>query len=567
MKAKLSILTGLLVSLSTLPAIAASYPTANWTHVPAREMATHVTRADGSKASYTLDAERLDGGWYEAMPRDIAIDADPAAGTMEAYLNEDDSMVFELRNGLFSNVVSRQLSVISIPGYNCQQKLRASYLFAFQRDNRNVMQMGFTEQLIDTASTNNCQKYLSDGIRNPSILKIFTSDNSPARNLLDSGLVSESDFVNTRMIHMYNNFQGQLYSANTGLLARCDTEAGMLTRQLFGGNQIDHIQPVGAKGSRESTLPGPAMVFRMDQSRNASRGVYSPGKIRVFSVDRIYTATRVYHTVRFRGCREMKTEFHSMFSVSLELQAKMNESARAGKYACKNTLENGRTIGSICSFKVSLDLSPGQLIGTLRSGDDLVTYTTDKRATSSFIHPEYYSSQYTKASCFLDYFAAAPKQLLLSKLGYRTSAGFVNTGCGRVDLDIKDKATGNWFRQGNLQVASDNLHFAPHPYLSNRLLAGIGEGLNASIKGRMHFESRPVNAGRINLDFARVNLGQIYCYENPVAEDGNANLGTMVLLLKPIALNKMLVAIDNTKSTCPAAGVTTMPAETIIYQR
>jgi hypothetical protein len=567
MKTKLSFLTGLLISLNTLPAIAASYPTGNWTHVPAREMLTRVTRADGSKASYTLDAERLDGGWYEAMPRDIAIDADPAAGTMEAYLNDDDSMVFELRDGLFSNVVSRLLSVTTIPGYNCQQKLRATYLFHFQRDNRNGLQMGFTEQLIDTAATNNCQKYLSDGIRNPSILKIFTADNSPARNLLDSGFVSESDFVNTRMIHMYNNFQGQLYSANTGLLARCGTEEGTLTRFPVLQSNLDHIVPPGGATSVAKIIPGPELRFIMKRNSIGNLDpVYAPGKIRAYSVDRTFSTAGVKYVVRLRGCREMKIEFQINVATR-QISDAITASAREGNFSCNSIVENKRTISTTCSYQIKLDFAPGEYIGAVRRGEDLIMYVTDKRVNSSFIHPEYYSSQYTKSSCFADYFAPAAKQAMYAKMGVKTAAGFVQTGCGRVDYDIKGKAIGNWFQQGNFKVGADNLHFGPVLHRPDQLVAVFGEGFDAAVKGRFLIEKRAQNAARINLDFSSSALYKINCYENLVEETTGRVLEGAVLLLLPTVHDKLIVAIDRTRGTCPAGGVTSMPANSRTYQR
>ncbi len=281
-------------------------------------------------------------------------------------------------------------------------------------------------------------------------------------------------------------------------------------------SMIGGIDPLGHVAPSGHTFPSDHIYFYSSTSTAYTPPVYAPGAIHVTSIAKseYLSATPSYtdYSVYFYGCRELKSYFFHVRTLSPSLQTRMGEIDQN----CSSYSTGGATIRR-CDKSGNVTMAAGDLIGYGATSGAFDFGSYDYRITPlSFISPSRHYSDRAYTVCPIDYFTEGPKASMEALLG-RFDGGYrrvVAPVCGQINFDLAGTARGHWYHVGSADSPEDphlalivNNVYAPQQTLS------YGTSLpNASAN---FYTFIPASSGQVNRDMAQVTAdGQIYCYES-----------------------------------------------------
>ncbi|GEM_PF-1468209 len=334
------------------------------------------------------------------------------------------------------------------------------------------------------------------------------------------------------------------YFDDASHLPSCGDKKEFFTTLPLALDSFIAIDPLGLLSPTAHVFPAPHLYFRMDRKTP----LYAPSNATIIGIDLIQATNRPEFAddaaILFGLCSEFKAYFDHVVDLSPKLQKAFDEATadRCDEYTL--TYKNGPVNWKKCNKKVNLQVSEGELIGYAGGGGAQVAL--DLGAYDSRIKPNNYTSpkrnfraELPYNVCALDYFSGQLARQLKDKLGGVPDTGSINDivkspTCGKVIQDIPGTAKGAWF-EPNIDT-SRSAHEPPHLAL---VQGHIDQSLQAFSNGDSTKKSNlemglyyfePKNSGSINLDFAEVKPGNIYCY-NTKSNYKNGEPKTIIIQL------------------------------------
>ncbi|MBI2151362.1 hypothetical protein HYU21_01395 [Candidatus Woesearchaeota archaeon] len=220
------------------------------------------------------------------------------------------------------------------------------------------------------------------------------------------------------------------------------------------------------------------------------------------------------YDLTFYSCKELSFRFGHITSLSDKLLEQLNEENN-----CDKEYETGGNKYQRCSSdNLNIKISVGQQIGTVGGNQNqnaLDIWATDFRSKKlEFSNPNRWYDGVKHNVCPLNYFIEPEKTKLYSLLGgWSNNKRTIEPICGTIEQDIKGTAQGVWFIENTKNTYPEDFHLA-------LVLDNFDPRINVFSVGRSipYLDSKtyrftPLSTGEINLAFAQVKPGKVYCYE------------------------------------------------------
>ena len=320
------------------------------------------------------------------------------------------------------------------------------------------------------------------------------------------------------------------YFDDASHIPSCGDKKEFFTTLPLALDSFTAIDPLGLLSPTAHVFPAPHLYFRM----NKKVPLYAPSNATIIGIDLIRATNR----------SEFEAYFDHVVDLSPKLQKVFDEATadRCDEYTL--TYKNGPVNWKKCNKKVNILVSEGELIGYAGGGE--AQAALDLGAYDSRIKPNNYTSpkrsfraELPYNVCALDYFSGQLAKQLKNKLGGVPDTGSTNDivkspTCGKVIQDIPGTAKGAWF-EPNIDT-SRSAHEPPHLalvqghiYQSLQAFSNGDSTKKSNLEmGLYYFE--PKNSGSINLDFAEVKPGNVYCY-NTKSNYKNGEPKTIIIQL------------------------------------
>jgi hypothetical protein len=322
-------------------------------------------------------------------------------------------------------------------------------------------------------------------------------------------------------------------------------------------SDIQGLDPLGHVGGYGHTFPTDHIYFYIQPvSTSAPTGtrvitnVYAPGDIHITSlISATYNGSLTDYGVEFYACREMKSYFSHVRSLSAELLNALNS-------ANQNCTDYGSSGSSIhrCQAMTNIPVTAGTVVGTV--GGSVVSLDFGsydfRRTPIAFISPSRHYPNRLFTVCPVDYFVPAMKSTLEPHFGLWDGSYQRVTApvCGEINFDQAGTAFGLWYKIGSpdqpedphLALIKDNV-FNPRQSISN----------GTSVPGltSMFYPFNPLSSGTYNRDFAQVTSdGLVYCYDSffdPAGNPGGTGFG--ILITMP---NSTTLRVEKLNTSCGA---------------
>lgn len=287
-------------------------------------------------------------------------------------------------------------------------------------------------------------------------------------------------------------------------------------------NEFQGLVPLGNFNPTGHTFPTKHLYFC--NVVNSTATVYFPGNVRVTSLsssENLTLGTKDY-SISYAPCKEVGSYYLHIATLSAILAGQISDPD-----SC-NTYTTGGQNYRQCSKSVSIDVSAGDLAGTVKYQVCFDFGTRDSRITPlAFANPGRYTTSSNGLDdlhvvCGVDYFSNPVKSSLQNRLGrydglvQRSSAPI----CGTSMQDVANTAQGNWFYSGGGSGEDPHLALVHDNVFPSTGVFSVGNSISTLSSGLYTFN--PSNSGLVNRDFGDVTAdSNIYCYDaigsgNPV---------------------------------------------------
>jgi hypothetical protein len=283
-------------------------------------------------------------------------------------------------------------------------------------------------------------------------------------------------------------------------------EPGSLTALPIDEADFHVLVPLGSVGPPFQTFPKDHGGFYL-KHLGTPANVKSPGKLRITQISRdrhdIGTPNESQDfSVYFGDNKQYSMYLGHLATISSKLLQAANNFAGAN---CSQYTAGTSSLQEKCQVNTAVEVEAGEILGTGGTipGQNGVDFGLSVNG---------------KIACLLDYFAAAPKAILSSKMGVHDPSSGITVLrtkpplCGEVYQDVAGTLHGNWLKPGAPALPYDpHIAFVKDIIDPDKPLISIGTTLYGT-PGLWTFT--PLNTGFINRKFTDVTPGATYCYNN-----------------------------------------------------
>lgn len=347
-------------------------------------------------------------------------------------------------------------------------------------------------------------------------------------------------------------------------LPSCGEKMDFLSVSPLKYGDFKNIIPLGNFNPSGHTFPTDHIYLALNRidandwnSGTVNVPVYMPGDVLITEIDAVKHLSDnppfTDYDLSFYPCKELSFRFGHITSLSAEMLSEFNKGIQ-----CDKEYETGGSKFQRCSNKnLNIKVSAGQKIGTAGGNPNQSAFdiwATDFRVKElEFAMPDRWSSNTKHTACPLNYFTNKEKEELYSLLGgWSSNKRTIEPICGTIEQDIKGTAQGAWFVQGTENTYPEDPHLAlaldnVNPQINVFSVGGSIPGLDSKI-----YIFTPESTGEVNIAFAQVKPGKVYCYEqSDKSVDNNQNNDRWDFTIVLELLNETALKIEKqTSSKC-----------------